>query len=308
MGKIQIRRQLVLIAVVMLVIMTAYEIFKQLILPDISIWGSHAITIIFTTILATWISYFVLRRFQVEAKKRLDEIESRKQAESSLDDTQLRLAQIIESLPDAAMVVDTNGVVTHWNRAMEQLSKTPKEMMLGKGNYEYALPFYGKRRPIMIDLVRHRDAEIEKKYLNIEERDGVLVYSEAHHPHLGTNGIYLAATAAPFFDADGNCVGAIEVLRDISKQKAYELERDGLIAELQEALASVKTLTGLLPICAKCKKIKDDKGYWKRTESYIETHSDAQFTHGLCNDCKDDLYGDQEWYQRRKRLKITNDA
>jgi CheY-like chemotaxis protein len=70
----------------------------------------------------------------------------------------------------------------------------------------------------------------------------------------------------------------------------YALERERLIAELREALAHVKTLKGLLPICADCKKIRDDKGYWSQVESYVERHSEANFTHGLCPDCI------QKWY------------
>jgi hypothetical protein len=56
-------------------------------------------------------------------------------------------------------------------------------------------------------------------------------------------------------------------------------------AQLQEALDNIKTLKGLLPICANCKKIRDDQGYWKQIEAYIEDHSDALFTHGLCPEC-----------------------
>ena len=65
----------------------------------------------------------------------------------------------------------------------------------------------------------------------------------------------------------------------------YALERERLISELREALAQVKTLGGLLPICSGCKKIRDDKGYWSQVESYIASHSEATFTHSLCPDC-----------------------
>jgi len=74
-------------------------------------------------------------------------------------------------------------------------------------------------------------------------------------------------------------------LRDITERKRVEEERGKLIHELQEALASIKTLRGLLPICSYCKKIRDDKGYWNRIESYIEDHSGAEFTHGMCPEC-----------------------
>ena len=65
----------------------------------------------------------------------------------------------------------------------------------------------------------------------------------------------------------------------------YAMERERLISELREALARIKALSGLLPICSSCKKIRDDKGYWSQVESYIARHSEATFTHGLCPDC-----------------------
>jgi CheY-like chemotaxis protein len=66
---------------------------------------------------------------------------------------------------------------------------------------------------------------------------------------------------------------------------AMEKERDRLVDELKEALNAVKLLSGLLPICASCKKIRDDNGYWSEVENYISQHSDADFTHGYCPDC-----------------------
>ena len=69
--------------------------------------------------------------------------------------------------------------------------------------------------------------------------------------------------------------------------------------ELQNALDNIKTLSGLIPICAKCKKIRDDKGYWNQIEAYISSHSHAQFSHGLCPDCAEELYGNEEWYKKK---------
>jgi len=81
-------------------------------------------------------------------------------------------------------------------------------------------------------------------------------------------------------------------LRDITERKRIEEEREKLIHELQDALANIKTLRGLLPICSYCKKIRDDKGYWNRIESYIQDHSGAEFTHGLCPECLKKHYPD----------------
>lgn len=76
----------------------------------------------------------------------------------------------------------------------------------------------------------------------------------------------------------------------IAALKQAEEEREKLIRQLQEALASIKTLSGLLPICYSCKQIRDDKGYWNQIETYIHDHSDAQFTHGICPACVAKLY------------------
>lgn len=80
------------------------------------------------------------------------------------------------------------------------------------------------------------------------------------------------------------------IAQDITSKKAAEVEREKLIGALQQALAEVKTLSGLLPICAQCKKIRDDGGYWNMLESYIEKHSGALFTHSLYPECIEHLY------------------
>ena len=79
---------------------------------------------------------------------------------------------------------------------------------------------------------------------------------------------------------------------EMKNRKRVEIEKDKLIVELQDALGKVKTLSGLLPICASCKKIRDDKGYWNQIEIYIRSHSNAEFSHGICPDCVKTLYPD----------------
>ena len=80
--------------------------------------------------------------------------------------------------------------------------------------------------------------------------------------------------------------------QEIAERKRAETAREQLIVDLQDALAQVRTLTGLLPMCASCKKIRDDQGYWQAVEVYIREHSDADFSHGLCPDCAKKLYPD----------------
>jgi len=81
-----------------------------------------------------------------------------------------------------------------------------------------------------------------------------------------------------------------ELIQSRKAAQRHEEEREKLIKELQGALAKVKLLSGLLPICASCKKIRDDKGYWNQLESYLQAHSEAEFSHGLCPECAEKLY------------------
>jgi len=90
--------------------------------------------------------------------------------------------------------------------------------------------------------------------------------------------------------------------KEIDERKRVEEERERLIRELKAALSEVKTLSGLLPICASCKKIRDDKGYWNQIESYIRNHSEAEFSHSICPDCGKKLYGDYYKGEKTKRF------
>ncbi len=99
-----------------------------------------------------------------------------------------------------------------------------------------------------------------------------------------------SAAISPIRDASGRITHYVAVKEDITARKQTEAERDQLIQDLQQALTKVKSLSGLLPICAWCKKIRDDQGYWKRVESYVQEHSEATFTHGMCPDCLKKYY------------------
>ena len=100
-------------------------------------------------------------------------------------------------------------------------------------------------------------------------------------------------------DPDAFGEGDIRLLESISVQiavaidrKRYEREREKLVGELTKALNEVKKLSGLLPICANCKRIRDDQGYWNEVEKYIAEHADVDFTHSICPDCMKKLYPD----------------
>jgi len=99
-------------------------------------------------------------------------------------------------------------------------------------------------------------------------------------------------TNRAFFDRQGRIIECQGVGRDVTERKRAEEERERLLAELQEALGQVRKLSGLLPICSSCKKIRDDKGYWRQIEAYIQDHSEAEFSHSICPECAKKLYPD----------------
>jgi PAS domain S-box-containing protein len=145
------------------------------------------------------------------------DLTERKRAELALRDSQRRLSEIIDFLPDATFAIDLSGKVITWNRAIEEMTGVKAEDMLGQGNYEYALPFYGSRRPILIDLVFKPDDEIEKKYAFVK-RQGDILLGEADVPVRGEKRL-LWGKARRLYNASGETVGALETIRDITEHR-----------------------------------------------------------------------------------------
>jgi len=167
-----------------------------------------------------------------------NDITERKQAEEELSNSQRRLTDIIEFLPDATLVVDRQGRVIAWNRAMEGLTGIKAEEMIGKGDYGYALPFYGERRPILIDLALHPDLAWEKQYTTIG-RSGDMIFGESYTPGLPPGDIHLSSTASVLRDARGDVIGAIECFRNNTERRRLE-------TQLQQAqkMEAIGTLAG----------------------------------------------------------------
>jgi signal transduction histidine kinase/ActR/RegA family two-component response regulator len=149
-------------------------------------------------------------------------ISDRKKTESALKESERLLASIINFLPDATLVIDKEGRVISWNQSMEIMTGVKSEQILGKGDYEYALPFYGERRPILIDAVRGSDPNFEKGYNNIKRQEDGTLNAEVHIPNLRGNAAYLLGSASALYDSDGNYWGAIESIRDITRRKQAE--------------------------------------------------------------------------------------
>jgi PAS domain S-box-containing protein len=152
----------------------------------------------------------------------------------SAQEAKRQMADIIDFLPDATLVVDGTGLVIAWNHALESMTGVKASAMLGKGNYEYALPFYGERRPMLIDLVLLPHEEIEKTYATLQ-RLGTILVGEAVVPQLKGETAYLYATASALRNQRGEVVGAIETIRDISDRKQAEEELHQAKAEAESA-------------------------------------------------------------------------
>ena len=174
-------------------------------------------------------------QFQVKIKQMLDvsekfsgkvvilnDITECKRTEEALRESEQRLSDIIDFLPDATFAVDREGKVIAWNRALEEMTCVLKSEMVGKDNYAYAIPFYSERRAILIDLIFMDRKEIEEKYYFILRKGDQLI-AETFIPMLnGRKDVFLWGIASPLYDSGGSVVGAIESIRDISRYKQTE--------------------------------------------------------------------------------------
>ncbi len=147
----------------------------------------------------------------------------RRRSEEELRESQRMLLDIINFLPDATLVIDDEGKVIAWNKAIEDMTGVKAAEMLGKGNYEYSVPFYGERRPILIDIALQPQKEVLGRYRNIKWQGDVLI-GESYIQNLKEGMVYLFGTASPLYDTKGAIVGAIETIRDITDRKRMEVE------------------------------------------------------------------------------------
>ncbi|MDD5079466.1 MAG: ATP-binding protein [Candidatus Omnitrophica bacterium] len=169
----------------------------------------------------------------------LQEITSRKRAEEGLQSSNRKLLDIIEFLPDATFVIDQEKKVIAWNRALEDMTGVSKKDMIGKGDYAYAVPFYGQARPVMIDFVFQHNSKLSKKYDFIEKK-GNNLFAETFIPGFYQGkGAYLWVVAAPLFDDMGHFIGAIESIRDITGRKKAE-------ARLKEVMETKSKFTSIV--------------------------------------------------------------
>ncbi|MGZ7109442.1 MAG: PAS domain S-box protein, partial [Methanobacterium sp.] len=152
------------------------------------------------------------------------DITERKNVEEQIKTEHQKLLDIIEFLPNATFVIDEDKKIIAWNKAIEKMTGISKKEMIGKGNHEYSIPFYGIRRSVLIDLIFLEKEKIESEY-NFVRREGNTLFAEVFLKNLfDGKGAYVFVKASPLYDDKGNIVGAIESIRDITERK--EIEQD----------------------------------------------------------------------------------
>lgn len=198
--------------------------------------------------------------------------------EIKLKENQEWFSTILKSINDALIATDVNGCITLVNRVAESLVGFKQEELMGK-ELRHVLNIIDCQTgiqiecPVITTLRKHTSTNLE---------NSVLVVNNDH--------IQIEHTSIAIKNENGNIIGAVMVFRDITMRIKTENSREKLILKLQKALTKINTLSGLLPICASCKKIRDDKGYWNQIELYIQKHSGVEFTHSICPDCSKLLY------------------
>ena len=210
----------------------------------------------------------------------------------ALHDSEREYRFLAENSADIIWRLDPDRSITYINPADEILRGYAKYEVLGKK---------------LTDLMPPDDAmyldELNKKRQE-QEQDGIvtgLIRFEASMYCKNGGTICVEVLSSPIRDEHGEIVGSHGVARDISERKKYAEEREKLIAELQDALAEIKTLSGILPICSYCKKIRNDEGYWNQLESFISKHTEAQFSHGICPDCAKTALEEFEQFKKQNK-------
>jgi PAS domain S-box-containing protein len=178
---------------------------------------------------------------------------------------------IFDSINDAIFIhnPDTGTILYVNNKTVEMYGYTADEFLsLTIEDISSGIPPYNQEGSVENVKTAARDGGVIFEW-HAKDKSGCLFWVEV--------------SLKPAIINDKNCI--LATVRDITERKLSALERERLVNELQEALAKVKILSGMMPICSYCKKIRDDKGYWNQLESYISKHSDALFSHSICPEC-----------------------
>lgn len=218
-----------------------------------------------------------------------------------LDYQKLTDEQLLDSLVNMNTVL-RSVVESPKNVIIFALDREYRYLVFNENHFQTMKAIWGAEISVgscMLDYIKNSDDKVKAKVNFDRALAGESFIIEEEYGDSELERRFYEDIYNPIFGEKGNAIGLTLFLTDITERKRAETERDKLIIELKDALSKVKVLSGLIPICGFCRKIRDDKGYWSQLETYIEIHSDASFTHGLCPDCLKDQYPEQ--YEKMKR-------
>jgi PAS domain S-box-containing protein len=192
-----------------------------------------------------------------------------------LEETRLRLAAIVESSNDGIISTNLDFVIRTWNAAAEKM-------------YGYSADeIIGQSLALLVPKEHRHELNEFRTRINggghLRQFETVRIRKDGQKIHVSLN-------VFPIKDECGKLLGVSIIAHDDTEQRRERLRRDLLIHKLSTALRKVKLLSGLLPVCASCKRVRDAQGSWHDLEQYIGAHSEAKFTHGICPDCRLRLY------------------
>lgn len=203
----------------------------------------------------------------------------RAESEKRVAESHRWLNTTLRSIGDGVIATDAQGVIRFMNSAAEALTGWEEKFVLGRDLSSAFLVYDAATRRV---ISSHVATELKSGRLNVAGRESMLVaFGGVHRP--------IEERGSTIRDADGRVMGSILIFRDVADRKAGEAEREKMIADLTKALNDVETLQGLIPVCAWCRKVRDDDGYWRLFEDYVRRKTRADITHSICPACSHSL-------------------
>jgi PAS domain S-box-containing protein len=227
-----------------------------------------------------------LRKTIYELKTTEEELKKAKDALSIVFDA-------VDSTVGGIIIANNDGQITYVNPSfLRMFEYTEKSQIIGKDAAEL---FRGEEIRTFTDVQAIVDLTSgATEEFSVQTEDGRLFIVEV--------------SCSNVTNSEGTIVGKMASFVDITKHKQLDQEREQLIQRLQDALSKIKVLRGLIPICASCKSIRDDKGYWHKVEEYIRDHSDAQLSHGVCPTCAKKFYPELYESKNGKNRQVRRSA
>ncbi len=201
-----------------------------------------------------------------------------------LEESEKHYRQLLDESSDPTFSFYRDGTYRYVNKAFANGVGKPADQIIGKNLW---------------DIFEKEEAD--KRYAIV-----VAVFTQAETKEievrvpLPTGDTYYLTTAKPIFSENGEVDAVICSSKNITKRKLAEIALQEEHQKLKEAMAEIEVLSGFLPICTSCKKVRDDKGYWNQIETYLQKKSEVEFTHSLCPGCFKSLYGNESWYDKVK--------